>query len=182
MRTLKTFALVVALAACLPAGASAACGSAADRDPATPGSSLRAARGSTLCLLNRERRAHHLRSLRFNHKLALAGQRHARDMVQNDYFSHDTPSGQTFVQRIFNTHYVPASASWFLGENLAWGDHRESTPREIVRAWMRSPAHRHNILTATFREIGIAIVAGAPVGGVKRAATYATEFGAIHRH
>jgi uncharacterized protein YkwD len=47
---------------------------------------------------------------------------------------------------------------------------------------MRSPGHRRNILTRGFREIGIAIVDGAPVGGVGDAATYATEFGVIHRH
>ena len=90
-------------------------------------------------------------------------------------------SGQNFVQRIMSTHYVPAAARWFLGENLAWGDQAASTPRSIVRAWMNSPAHRRNILTPGFREIGIAIVAGAPVGGVSDAATFATEFGVIHR-
>jgi uncharacterized protein YkwD len=175
----KTLALTVALAACFPASALANCGSAADRDPS--GASLRAARGATLCLLNRERRKHHLRRLHFNHRLALAGLRHARDMVKNDYFAHDAPSGQNFVQRIMQTNYVPPASSWFLGENLAWGDHRKSTPRSIVRAWMASPGHRHNILTANFREIGIAVVPGAPINGVTGAATYATEFGAVHR-
>jgi uncharacterized protein YkwD len=180
MKTLKTLTLVVAFALAIPASALANCGGAADRDPA--GTSLRAANRATLCLLNHERRKHHLRALRANHRLALAAVRHARDMVKNDYFSHDAPSGQNFVQRIMKTDYVPASASWFLGENLAWGDQSASTPLEIVRAWMRSPGHRRNILTRGFREIGIAIVAGAPVGGVRDAATYATEFGVIHRH
>jgi uncharacterized protein YkwD len=46
---------------------------------------------------------------------------------------------------------------------------------------MASPDHRANILKPRFREIGIAIVVGAPVGGVARAATYATEFGVISR-
>jgi uncharacterized protein YkwD len=179
MQTLKTLTLVIAFALCVPASAFANCGHAADRDPAD--ASLRAASKATLCLLNHERREHHLHRLRANHRLALAAVRHARDMVKNDYFSHDAPSGQDFVQRIFKTDYVPASASWFLGENLAWGGANSSTPRSIVRAWMKSPAHRHNILTRGFREIGIAIVAGAPVGGVGDAATYATEFGVIHR-
>jgi len=46
---------------------------------------------------------------------------------------------------------------------------------------MASPAHRRNILTRGFREIGVAVVQGAPVRGFTQAATYATEFGAIHR-
>jgi uncharacterized protein YkwD len=79
------------------------------------------------------------------------------------------------------TDYVPASSRWLVGENLAWGGDGDSTPREVMRAWMASPEHRHNILTAGFREIGIAIIPGAPVAGVRHAATYATEFGAIHR-
>ena len=182
MKRLHTSALAIALALVLPASAFADCGPAADRDPATPGSSLRAARHSTLCLLNRERRKRHLHKLRFNHKLALAGLRHARDMVENEYFSHDAPSGQDFVERIADTNYIPAAASWTVGENLAWGNRLEASPREIVRAWMLSPDHRANILKARFREIGIAIVVGAPVDGVPQAATYATEFGVVsHR-
>lgn len=181
MKTLTTLALTGLLALSICSTALANCGRAADRDPASPGASLRAARSATLCLLNAERRSHHEGRLRFNHKLALAGLRHAQDMVRNGYFAHNAPSGQTFVQRIFQTDYVPAAASWLIGENLAWGDQNMATPRQIVRAWMASPEHRHNILTRGFREIGIAIVVGAPVGGVTQAATYATEFGAIHR-
>ena len=177
MGTFRTLALAVALAASFPASALAACGSAADRDPA--GASLRAARSATLCLLNHERGKRHLHRLRLNQRLALAGARHARDMVRKEYFSHDEPSGNNFVQRIMRTHYVPAASRWTLGENLAWGSLRDSTPREIVRAWMASPAHRHNILTPGFREIGIAIVHGSPVAGVAGASTYATEFGRI---
>ena len=181
MTRLKTLAFTIVLAMAMPASALANCGSAADRDPAEAGASLRKARSATLCLLNVERRKRHMRRLRFNHDLAVAGLRHARDMVDKQYFAHDAPSGQDFVDRIMKTDYVPASASWRLGENLAWGDRAESTPREIVRAWMASPGHRRNVLTRAFREIGIAIVVGAPVGGVSRAATYATEFGAIRR-
>ena len=181
MTALRTLALAVVLALVIPAAAFANCGSGADRDPARPGGSLRGARSATLCLLNVQRRKHGLHRLRFNHNLALAGLRHARDMVDKRYFSHDAPSGQNFIQRILNTAYVPAAATWHLGENLGWGDHRGSTPRQMVRGWMRSPTHRHNILTPGFREIGIAIVIGSPVRGVRVAATYATEFGAVNR-
>jgi uncharacterized protein YkwD len=180
-RTYTTFLLALLFALALPASALANCGPASDVDPAAPGASLANARSATLCLLNTERRQRHLRNLRFNHKLALAGLHHAQDMVNAQYFSHDAPSGQDFVARIMATHYVPASATWSLGENLAWGNRSESTPREIVRAWMASPGHRRNILTASFREIGIAIVTGAPVAGVTQAATYATEFGSVRR-
>jgi uncharacterized protein YkwD len=179
--TTPLLALALALAGLAPASALANCGAAADRSPGAPGASLTAAGRATLCLLNAERRQYHEARLSANHKLAVAGLRHARDMVENGYFSHDAPSGQSFVQRIKDTRYVPPASSWSLGENLAWGDESSSTPREIVDDWMASPGHRDNILTAGFREIGIAVVAGAPVAGVGQAATYATEFGAIRR-
>jgi uncharacterized protein YkwD len=182
MKTLRALTLVLAFVLCIPASAVANCGSAADRDPAAPSASLRAARSATLCLLNRERGKQHLRPLRSNHRLALAGLRHARDMVRNDYFAHDAPSGQSFVDRIMKTDYVPTYSRWFLGENLAWGDEEGSTPRSIVHSWMASPAHRKVILTGRFRQVGVAIVGGAPVDGTIQAATYATEFGAIHRY
>jgi uncharacterized protein YkwD len=180
-RSLTTFLLPFALAAFAPAGAPANCGAAADRDPARPGASPKAASRATLCLLNVERRHHHQGRLRSNHKLAVAGRRHARDMVQNDYFSHDAPSGQSFVERIKATRYVPSASAWSLGENLAWGKRSRATPRQIVRAWMASAPHRANILSARFREIGIAVVPGAPVAGVGDAATYAIEFGRVRR-
>lgn len=182
MKTLKTLALTLALTVSISSSALANCGHAANVDPATPGASLRAARSATLCLLNRERAKRHEPRLRFNHKLALAGLRHARDMVHNQYFAHTAPSGQDFVSRILHTNYVPAATNWLLGENLAWGDRSSATPRQIVKAWMASPEHKRNILTRGFRQIGIAIVVGAPVDGVSQAATYATEFGALHRH
>lgn len=48
-----------------------------------------------------------------------------------------------------------------------------------MRAWMRSPGHRANILSRTFREVGVGIAIGAPTtaGGVLDAGTYTTDFG-----
>jgi uncharacterized protein YkwD len=43
--------------------------------------------------------------------------------------------------------------------------------------WMNSPGHRANILSASFREVGIGVALGAPRVGDHPAATYATEFG-----
>jgi uncharacterized protein YkwD len=44
--------------------------------------------------------------------------------------------------------------------------------------WMHSPGHRANILSRTFKEIGIGIARGAPESGQGGdAATYTTDFG-----
>ena len=132
---------------------------------------------STLCLVNAERGKRRMRRLRLNRRLSDAARRHASDMVRRDYFSHDSASGQSFVDRIKNTGYLQTAASWYVGENLAWGANERATPHSQLVAWMNSPGHRANILNRRFREIGIGVVTGAPQGSWEEAATYATEFG-----
>jgi uncharacterized protein YkwD len=181
MSVVKTLATVVGIISILPASALADCGPGAGREPDKTPASLKAARNATLCLINEERSARGLNRLRFNHKLTLAGLRHARDMVSQHYFSHDALSGEDFVQRILDTHYASPSASFSLAENLAWGTLDLSSPRETVKGWMNSAGHRRNILDVGFRELGIGIAIGDPTDGHEGGATYAAEFGTVHR-
>jgi uncharacterized protein YkwD len=136
---------------------------------------IRPARDATLCLLNRVRARHGLSRLRLNAKLAHAARRHSRDMVRHRYFAHDSLNGRSPFDRMRATHYVPRNASWWLGENIGWGSGPLAQPAALVRAWMHSPPHRANILSRHFRDIGIGIAPGAPVGG--GGATYTTDFG-----
>ena len=134
-----------------------------------------AVRHATLCLLNRQRRRHHLRGLRAQRSLTAVAGRYAHAMVDGRFFSHVSPGGSTMLQRIRSTHYLHGARGWALGENLAWGAGRAATPGQIVRAWMRSPGHRANILNRSFREIGIGVALGTPAS--RAGATYTTEFG-----
>lgn len=164
------------MAAAAPAVAAADC-SGADADPgATPLSSIAA---STLCLINEERVDRGLSALRTNAKLAKAAEGHVRDMVDHQYFAHDSLDGRRFSTRIKQAGYVPAGARWFVGENLAWGTGAYGTPRGVVTAWMGSPGHRANILEAGFKEIGLGIVTGNPRDRSGAGGTYATEFGTV---
>jgi uncharacterized protein YkwD len=158
-----------------PAASAAACGSTS----AMPGQASKAAMaGSTICLVNAERGQRHLRPLKLNRRLSRAATGHAGDMVRRDYFSHDSLSGASFVDRIRRTGYLGGPRAWIVGENLAWGSGDRSSPAAIVRAWMNSPGHRANILQRRFREIGIGLALGAPENPEGPAATYATDFGA----
>jgi uncharacterized protein YkwD len=174
---LRRFALAAVIAtAALPAPAAQARPCAgADTDPAAM--TVKQIRAATICLLNVERRKRGRAALRHNPGLALAGQRHARDMVSRRYFAHVSRSGAEFGDRIRRTGYLRGGGRAVLGENLAWGGGRHATPRRIVRSWMRSPGHRANILQRRFREVGIGVVRRIPVGGRNRGATYAAEFG-----
>lgn len=128
-------------------------------------------RNATLCLLNRERTAHGRRPLRMNGRLSRAALRHSRSMVARRFFAHGS-----FVSRIRRAGYMRGARRWRVGENIAWGSGDRASPQAIVRAWMASPGHRRNILSG-YREIGIGIQAGAPIGGASDAATYTTDFG-----
>ena len=173
LRKIMGVAAVAALTAtAAPAAAQAQCANA-DKHPSQ--ATVKQLRAATVCLVNVERRKQGRSKLRANSGLALAGQRHARDMVRKRYFAHNSRSGRDFKSRIVRTGYTRGSAA-ILGENLAWGSRSQATPRAIVRSWMASPGHRANVLQPRFREIGIGVVRASPQGS-SHAATYAAEFG-----
>lgn len=137
---------------------------------------------ATLCLLNEQRAAAGVAPLVTNRKLAVAAVGYSNAMVQEGFFSHVSPGGQTLEQRLTAVDYVGRGRSWFVGENIGWATGKPSTPRGMVDAWMRSEGHRRNILDAGFKEIGVGIVTGTPTGATAVSkATYTTEFGTRKR-
>jgi uncharacterized protein YkwD len=130
---------------------------------------------ATLCLINAERRARGLAPLTANARLARAAQRHAADMVARDYFSHFSPSGSSFTDRLRRVGYARQCA-WAGGETLAWGSRTQRSPASRLVAWMQSPPHRAILLSPAYREAGVGIVAGSP-SGAGAGATYVGEFG-----
>lgn len=136
-----------------------------------------------LCLMNRARARFGLWPLRPNRCLHRVAVRHAKDMVHRRYFAHVTPNGWSPGRRARASGYVPRRARWLVGENIAWGVASRARPRWVVRAWMHSPGHRHNILSRRFRDVGIGVARGVPLAGFRHMplrATFSVEFGA-HR-
>ena len=133
---------------------------------------------ASLCLINKLRRQRHLRALKDNPQLLRAANQHARDMVASEYFSHDSPDGRSVSNRVKSAGYVRGFARWQVGENLAWGSGLKSSARRIVLAWMGSPGHKRNLLDPSYREAGLAVVAGSPAEGVENpVGTYTNVFG-----
>jgi uncharacterized protein YkwD len=172
-RLAVSFSLAVTAAVAAPGAAHAAGCAGADSAPAAMTAS--AANHATLCLLNQQRRSHGLRAFKLNGKLGRAATGHARDMVAKRYFDHTSKSGASFGTRIKRSGWTNARRSYTIGENIGWGGGSLATPRAMVRAWMGSAGHRANILSRSFRMIGIGIANGAPNGS--DGATYATDFG-----
>jgi uncharacterized protein YkwD len=109
-----------------------------------------------LVQLNEIRSAHGLVPLKLNPALNAAAAGHSSEMLADGYFAHDSMSGAPFWKRL--TAYVSSGhGSWSVGENLLWSS-PEVDAVKALQLWMASPEHRHNILTARWREIGIAAI------------------------
>jgi uncharacterized protein YkwD len=139
-------------------------------------------RAAVLCLINRKRAENSESPLQPSAELEAAAEGHCAELIADDYFAHVSPSGETPVDRIRDTGYIPGpSVGYVIGENLAWGTYQLSTPQAIVSAWIASPGHLANILEAQYTETGIGITPAVPSSLAAGApgATYAQEFGVI---
>ena len=134
---------------------------------------------ATLCLINQIRAAHHLGALHPNSQLLGVAGSQVSTMVSWDYFADVRPSGQTPLSLVVGTRYPAHAANIAVGQNIAWGTGRYSTPSHIVTEWMQSPSHRAIILTGEYRDAGVAIKPALPyvLGAGDRGAIYAMEFG-----
>jgi uncharacterized protein YkwD len=133
-------------------------------------------RGAALCLINRQRHRHGLRSLRTDRKLRKAATRHSTDMVRRDYFSHYTPGGGSIQTRIGGSGYLAGANSYLYGEVIGGGTGDGGSPMAIVQAWMHSAPHRAAILNGSFRDLGVGVARGFPGRG-SRGATFTVDFG-----
>ena len=138
---------------------------------------------ATLCLVNVERTRRGERALRANADLARSAAEHSADMVARNYFDHTSPGGETVLERIKASTYLPPRAGYIVGENIALGTMRLATPSAIVASWMKSPGHRANILDGDYRDTGLGVVAKAPgrYAHGQPGATYTQQFGAVLR-
>ncbi|QQR76567.1 hypothetical protein IPJ63_03670 [Candidatus Nomurabacteria bacterium] len=89
-----------------------------------------------------------------NTRLESSAQKKAQDMLDRQYFEHDSPDGIGVADLAEDSGYEYI----VVGENLARGDFK--TADEVVLAWMNSPAHRENIMNSKYTDIGIGIVYG----------------------
>ena len=106
-----------------------------------------------LKLLNHERRSQGLNVLREDPRLKKAALMKAKDMLENDYFGHESPTGVPgwyFVKKAGYPYEVA-------GENLAIGF---LDSKEVHQAWNNSPSHRYNLLHPKFEDVGIAVLRG----------------------
>ena len=155
--TASVAAAVVVLPA-VPDEASAACANRHLEFAANP----QLMREALLCEIARVRARRDLPALRADAQLDLAAGRHAADMLERRFFSHTSPGGGDVADRVRRAGYALRRCSWVVGEILAWGTGPRATAAGTVRAWMRSPGHRHVLVSRRYRDVGAGLVAGTP--------------------
>ena len=110
-----------------------------------------------LVQLNAIRKSHGLVPLKLNPALSTAAQSHSAEMLADGYFAHDSVDGAPFWKRLTAYSSSAPHGGWSVGENLLWSS-PEVDAVKALHIWMASPEHRHNILTARWREVGIAAI------------------------
>jgi uncharacterized protein YkwD len=152
-RSLLLGLTLVALAA--PA-ASGAADSAPVRAPAAA-SKLTALERGVVAEMNALRRRHGLPALRSSAQLGEAAAAHATAMAHGGFFSHTSSDGTAFWKRVQRFYGPKGFGYWSVGENLLWSSPTIDA-RRAVQMWLDSPPHRKNMLTAAWREVGLAAV------------------------
>lgn len=131
-------------------------------------------------LINQERTARGLGSLRFDSMLADIARKHSEDMAARNYFAHVNPAGQNptargtaagytcrknygpyytygIAENLFQ-NYLYSSATFYSNRETVYD---WNSPDEIaqttVSGWMNSSGHRENIITPTFDREGIGV-------------------------
>ncbi len=100
--------------------------------------------------------------LTWNNELYASALEHSTDLANSDTFSHSgsgteydiTGNGKPskFFERILANGYTNY---YSVGENIAGG---QKSLEEVMKAWLKSPAHCTNIMKDTYKEIGVAVV------------------------
>ena len=174
-RRLAAVAALAALALCAPATAHADDCAGADLVPAAD--NVAAVGQATLCLLNQQRAANGIGPLAEDAALSSASAAYSQRMVAQGFFAHQSPDGGTLVDRLTAVGYLGGDDGWVVGENIGWGQASLATARSMVGAWMNSPGHRENLLSADYTQVGLGLALGTPADQTW-GATYTTDFGA----
>ena len=107
-------------------------------------------------LINKQRTDNGLTALKNDNELQRVARIKAQDMVNNNYFSHQSPTyGSPFdMLKSFGISYKSA------GENIA----ANSSNSGAVTSWMNSSGHRANILNSSYNYTGVGVVSSPKYG------------------
>lgn len=104
-------------------------------------------------LVNQQRANAGLAPLHLDSNLSAVAMVKAKDMSNNNYFSHYSPTyGSPFdMMKRYGISFG------YAGENIAMG---QQSPTQVMNDWMNSQGHRENILSPNYNTIGVAYYNG----------------------
>ena len=121
-------------------------------------SSLTEDEKQVLELINAQRTANGLNPLQIDDDLQNVARIKAQDMVDNNYFAHESPTyGSPFD--MIKSNQITYNVA---GENIAGN----SDNGKAVEAWMNSESHKNNILNNGYNYTGIAVVSSPKYGKI----------------
>ncbi|WDV44249.1 CAP domain-containing protein [Clostridiaceae bacterium M8S5] len=115
--------------------------------PATTQKDLKNMELGLLDIVNAERVKRNLLKLRWSTQANASARKHSKDMVDNNYFGHDSLDGKSAFDRMKNEGINFMAA----GENIASG---QRNIFDVHTAWMNSSGHRENILSKNYTHLG----------------------------
>jgi len=115
------------------------------------GVSLSRSEQQMLSLINQTRNSAGLPSLQVCSRTTAAARAKSRDMAQNNYFSHTSPTYGRFTGLL--NHY--GSSYRTAAENIAWNTSGSASAAH--NSFMGSPGHRRNILGGNFNFVGVGV-------------------------
>ena len=109
-------------------------------------------------MINKQGTNNGLSALKIDSEVQRVARIKAKDMVDNNYFAHESPTYGTPFQMLksFKISYKTA------GENIAGN----SSNSGAVNAWMNSSGHKANILNSSFNYTGIGVVKSSKYGKI----------------
>lgn len=109
-------------------------------------------------LINKQRTDNGLNPLAIDDELQNVARLKAQDMIDNNYFAHQSPTYGSPFDMMKNNQISYRTA----GENIAGNS--ENT--KAVEAWMNSESHKNNILNNSYTYTGIAVVTSPKYGKI----------------
>jgi uncharacterized protein YkwD len=103
-------------------------------------------------IVNRFRRSRGLHPLQLEQGLMRSAIWKAQHMAHFYYFGHADPAPP--VNRGVSQRLAACGFGSTGSENIAYG---YEDAREVVRAWLRSPGHRRNIVSTSWRYLGVGV-------------------------
>lgn len=97
-------------------------------------------------LINAERTKEGIPALQKDTTITNAADTRAKETVT--LFSHQRPNETSWITALIENNVFFSAAA----ENIAKG---QTTPAQVVKAWMESPSHRQNIMNSNYNKIGV---------------------------